>query len=42
VGVLEKLRDKQAENYRAAENYRDLKRLDEIAQQRAVREEAEA
>ena len=42
VRVLEKLRDKQLEKFRAAENYHDLKRLDEIAQQRAVREEAEA
>jgi flagellar FliJ protein len=42
VRVLEKLRDKQAEKFRAAENYRETKQLDEIAQQRAVHEEAEA
>jgi flagellar protein FliJ len=36
VRVLEKLRERQIERYREEENRRDIKRLDEIAQQRAA------
>ncbi len=39
VQVLESLRARQHERYRAEENRREIKQLDEIAQQRAVREE---
>lgn len=39
VQVLENLRARQVERYRAEENRREIKQLDEIAQQRAVREE---
>lgn len=39
VQVLENLRARQAERHRAEENRREIKQLDEIAQQRAVREE---
>ena len=35
VRVLEKLREHQIERHREEENRRDIKRLDEIAQQRA-------
>jgi flagellar FliJ protein len=38
VQVLENLRTRQYERYRAEENRREMKQLDEIAQQRAVRE----
>jgi flagellar FliJ protein len=38
VRVLEKLRHKQLERHQTEENRRDVKRLDEVAQQRAVRE----
>jgi flagellar protein FliJ len=41
VRVLEKLREHQLENYRAEENRKDIKRLDEVAQQRAVATTAE-
>ena len=36
VRVLEKLREHQIERYREEENRRDVKRLDEVAQQRAA------
>jgi flagellar export protein FliJ len=39
VQVLENLRTRQVERHRAEENRREIKQLDEIAQQRAVREE---
>jgi flagellar FliJ protein len=42
VRVLEKLRERQLERYRDEENRRDIKRLDEIAQQRASAKMAEA
>jgi flagellar protein FliJ len=38
VRVLEKLRDRQAEEHRQEEQRRDVKRLDEVAQQQAMRE----
>lgn len=38
VRVLEKLRDKQLEKHRHEQGRRDIKQLDEVAQQRAVRE----
>jgi flagellar export protein FliJ len=38
VRVLEKLRDKQAVRHQQDENRRDIKLLDEVAQQRAARE----
>ena len=38
VRVLENLRDKQAQRHRQEENRREIKFLDEVAQQRAVRE----
>jgi flagellar protein FliJ len=41
VRVLEKLREHQLERHRGEENRRDIKRLDEIAQQRAAAEMAE-
>lgn len=41
VRVLEKLREHQLERHRDEENRRDIKRLDEIAQQRAAAEMAE-
>ena len=40
VRVLEKLRERQAEQYRAQEERREVQRLDEVAQQQAVREVA--
>jgi len=40
VRVLEKLRDRQARRYRADENRRETKQLDEVAVQRAAREDA--
>jgi flagellar biosynthesis chaperone FliJ len=40
--VLEKLREHQLERHREEENRRDIKRLDEIAQQRASAKMAEA
>jgi flagellar protein FliJ len=39
VQVLENLRARQLERHRAEENRRDIKQLDEVAQQRAIREE---
>jgi flagellar export protein FliJ len=42
VRVLEKLREHQLERHREEENRRDIKRLDEIAQQRAAANMAEA
>lgn len=42
VRVLEKLREHQIERHREEENRRDIKRLDEVAQQRAAAEMAEA
>jgi flagellar export protein FliJ len=39
VQVLQRLRERQHEQYRAEENRREIKQLDEIAQQRAGREE---
>jgi flagellar protein FliJ len=42
VRVLEKLRDHQMERYREEENRRDIKRLDEVAGQRAAAVLAEA
>jgi flagellar export protein FliJ len=39
VQVLENLRTRQHERYRAGENRREIKSLDEIALQRALREE---
>jgi flagellar protein FliJ len=41
VRVLEKLREHQADRYMQEESLRDIKRLDEVAQQRAAREEAQ-
>jgi flagellar protein FliJ len=41
VRVLEKLREHQLENHRAEENRKDIKRLDEVAQQRAAAAMAE-
>jgi flagellar protein FliJ len=41
VRVLEKLRDHQLERHRDEENRRDIKRLDEVAGQRAVAAMAE-
>jgi len=38
VQVLEHLRTRQLERHQAEENVRDIKNLDEIAQQQAVRE----
>jgi flagellar protein FliJ len=38
VRVLEKLRQRQAERHRADEERREAKRLDEVAQQNAMRE----
>lgn len=38
VRVLEKLREKQAESHRREEEYREAKRLDEVAQQQTMRE----
>jgi flagellar export protein FliJ len=38
VRVLENLRDKQAAQHRQDEDYRERKRLDEVAQQQAIRE----
>jgi flagellar protein FliJ len=38
VRVLEKLRDKQAEHHRLEDQRREAKRLDEVAQQQAMRE----
>jgi flagellar protein FliJ len=38
VRVLEKLRDKQSLRYQQEENRQEIKRLDEVAQQRAARE----
>ena len=38
VRVLEKLREKQADQHRHEEQRRDVKRLDEVAQQQAMRE----
>ena len=40
VRVLENLRDKQALQYRLEEDRRESKRLDEVAQQQALREVA--
>ena len=40
VQALEKLRDRLAERHREEENRRDLRRLDEAAQMRALAEEA--
>jgi flagellar protein FliJ len=40
VRVLEKLREKQAGQHRQAEEYRAARRLDEVAQQQAMREVA--
>jgi flagellar protein FliJ len=40
VRVLEKLREKQADQHRTAEERRDASRLDEVAQQQAMREAA--
>jgi flagellar export protein FliJ len=42
VRVLEKLREHQIEAFRAEENRKDIKRLDEVAQQRAAATMAEA
>lgn len=39
VRTLEKLRDRQREQYALDEGRRDVKRLDEVAQQRAIRGE---
>jgi flagellar FliJ protein len=39
VKVLENLRERQLERYREEENRLDIRRLDEVAQQRAVRED---
>ena len=38
VRVLEILRDKQAAQHRQEEERREMKRLDEVAQQQALRE----
>ncbi len=38
VRVLENLRDKQAGQHRQQEDRREMKRLDEVAQQQALRE----
>jgi flagellar protein FliJ len=38
VRVLEKLREKQADAHRCAEEYREARRLDEVAQQQSMRE----
>ena len=40
VRVLENLRDKQAAQHRQEEERREMKRLDEVAQQQALREVA--
>jgi flagellar export protein FliJ len=40
VRVLENLRDKQARQHRQEEERQDVKRLDEVGQQQAVRESA--
>jgi len=40
VRVLEKLRDRQVRKYRAEQNRREIKELDEVAVQRAAREVA--
>lgn len=39
VKVLEKLRERQQERHQEEENRRDIRRLDEVAQLRALREE---
>lgn len=39
VKVLENLRERQQERYQEEENRRDIQRLDEVAQLRALREE---
>lgn len=39
VKVLENLRERQHERYQEEENLRDIRRLDEVAQQRALRED---
>ena len=41
VRVLENLRDKQAGQHRQQEERREMKRLDEVAQQQALREVAQ-
>jgi flagellar FliJ protein len=41
VHVLESLRDKQADRHRQEEDRRDMKRLDEVAQQQSLREVAQ-
>jgi flagellar FliJ protein len=40
VRILEKLRENQAGQHRRAEEYQDAKRLDEVAQQQAMRKVA--